>query len=140
MRRVTFVILLIVLLLAACAPAATGVPTLSIPETGNTSTPAVVTTDTASTTAEATEPPTTEATASTGTGASTIMTSQSADVTGNFLVDDQGRTLYVFANDTQNSGTSACTDSECMSEWPAVVVSGTPTAGTGVDATQLGTI
>jgi len=129
-----------VLILAACAPAATGVPTLSIPETGNTSTPAVVTTDTASTTAEATEPPTTEATASTGTGASTIMTSQSADVTGNFLVDDQGRTLYVFANDTQNSGTSACTDSECVTEWPPVIVSGTPTAGDGADATKLGTI
>src|SRR5829696_8966568 len=142
MRRVTFVSLLLVLVLAACTSAPTEIPTLSIPETGNTSTPAVVMTDADSTTstAEATEPPTTEATASTGTGASTIMTSQSADVTGNFLVDDQGRTLYVFANDTQNSGTSACTDSECLTEWPPVIVSGTPTAGDGADATKLGTI
>lgn len=142
MRRVTFVSLLLVLVLAACASAPTEIPTLSIPETGSTATPMVVTTDTAavSATAEATEPPTTEATASTGTGATSIMTSQSADVTGNFLVDDQGRTLYVFANDTQNSGTSACTDSECVTEWPPVIVSGTPTAGDGVDATKLGTI
>jgi predicted lipoprotein with Yx(FWY)xxD motif len=59
-------------------------------------------------------------------------------VTGNFLVDDQGRTIYVYANDTQNSGTSACTDSECASEWLPVIVTGTPTAGTGVDASKLG--
>ncbi len=142
MKRVTFVSLLMVLVLAACASAPTEIPTLSIPETGSTATPMVVMTDTASTTSmvEATEPPTTEATASTGTGTTAINTSQSADVTGNFLVDDQGRTIYVYANDTQNSGTSACTDSECTSEWLPVVVTGTPTAGTGVDATKLGTI
>ena len=142
MKRVTFVSLLMVLVLAACASAPTEIPTLSIPETGSTATPPVVMTDTASTTStvEATEPPTTEATASTGTGTTAINTSQSADVTGNFLVDDQGRTIYVYANDTQNSGTSACTDSECTSEWLPVVVTGTPTAGTGVDATKLGTI
>ena len=142
MKRVTFVSLLMVLVLAACASAPTEIPTLSIPETGSTATPPVVMTDTASTTStvEATEPPTTEATASTGTGTTAINTSQSADVTGNFLVDDQGRTVYVYANDTQNSGTSVCTDSECTSEWLPVVVTGTPTAGTGVDATKLGTI
>ena len=136
MKRITFVSLLMVLVLAACASAPTEIPTLSIPETGSTATPPVVMTDTASTTStvEATEPPTT------GTGTTAINTSQSADVTGNFLVDDQGRTIYVYANDTQNSGTSACTDSECTSEWLPVVVTGTPTAGTGVDATKLGTI
>lgn len=142
MRRVTFVSLLLVLVLAACGSSPTAIPTLSIPETGNTATPVVVMTETASTTstAEATEPPTAEATSASTTTTSTIMTSQSADVTGNFLVDDQGRTIYVYANDTQNSGTSACTDAECTSEWLPVVVTGTPTAGDGVDATKLGTI
>lgn len=145
MKRVTFVSLLMVLVLAACASAPTEIPTLSIPETGSTATPMVVMTDTASTTstAEATEPAatvTSEATASTGTGTTTINISQNAGVTGNFLVDDQGRTIYVFANDTQNSGTSACTDAACTSQWMPVVVTGTPTAGTGVDATMLGTI
>jgi predicted lipoprotein with Yx(FWY)xxD motif len=141
MRRVTFVSLLLVLVLAACGSSPTAIPTLSIPETGNTATPVVVMTETASTTstAEATEPPTAEAT-SASTTASAIMISQSADVTGNFLVDDQGRTIYVYGNDTQNSGTSACTDAECTSEWLPVVVTGTPTAGDGVDATKLGTI
>lgn len=142
MKRVTFVSLLLVLALAACAQAPTEVPTLSIPETGNTATPMVVTTDTAAvtSTSEATEPATTEATASTGTGTTSIGTSQAEGITGNFLVDDQGRTLYVFANDTQNSGTSACTDTECTTQWPAVIVTATPTAGTGVDASLLGTI
>jgi predicted lipoprotein with Yx(FWY)xxD motif len=142
MRRVTFVSLLLMLVLAGCANVPTQVPTLSIPETGNTATPMVVMTDTASTTstAQATEPATTEATASPSAGTTAINISQNAGVTGNFLVGDQGRAIYVFANDTQNGGTSACTDTECISEWPPVVVSGTPTAGTGVDATKLGTI
>ena len=141
MRRITFVSLLMVLILAACGGVPTEVPTLSIPETGNTATPVVVVTDTetvsATATAEATEPATAEATASTGTTA--INVSQSADVTGNFLVDDQGRTLYLFTNDTQNSGASTCTD-DCLVEWPPVIVPATPTAGEGVDASLLDTI
>lgn len=142
MKRVTFVSLLLVLVLGACASAPTEIPTLSIPETGNTATPMVVMTDTAAvtSTSEATEPATADATASTGMGTTSISTSQAEGVTGNFLVDDQGRTIYVYANDTQNSGTSACTDAQCTSEWMPVVVIATPAAGTGVDATKLGTI
>jgi predicted lipoprotein with Yx(FWY)xxD motif len=56
-----------------------------------------------------------------------------------FLVDQASRTLYLFTNDPQNNGTSTCTD-ECLTIWPPVLVSGVPTAGTGVDASLLGTI
>lgn len=143
MKRMTFLsaLLLLVVVLAACAPAptATEAPTVSVPVTGDTETPEAIMTDTPAETA--TEAPTEAATdapteATTGV---TISTSSSADVSEPFLVDDQGRTLYVFTNDTQNSGTSACTG-ECITEWPAVVVTATPTAGTGVDAALLGTI
>jgi predicted lipoprotein with Yx(FWY)xxD motif len=149
MRRNTLlgVVLVLALALAACAPSATEIPTLSVPVTGPSDTPAAVMTDTPAETATeaAVETPTTEATeaateAATSAAGVSIMTSTSADVSEPFLVDQDGRTLYVTSDDTQNSGTSSCTDSECTTEWPAVIVTGTPTAGTGVDASMLGTI
>jgi predicted lipoprotein with Yx(FWY)xxD motif len=146
-RNILFgVVLVLALALAACAPAATEIPTLSVPVTGDTDTPAAVMTDTPAETATeaAVETPTTEATeaatSTTGTTGVSVMTSTSTDVSEPFLVDQDGRTLYVTSNDTQNSGASSCTDSECMTEWPPVVVTATPTAGTGVDASMLGTI
>jgi predicted lipoprotein with Yx(FWY)xxD motif len=54
-------------------------------------------------------------------------------------VDQQGRALYLYTADTQSSGTSACT-ADCLTQWKPVVVSGTPQAGNGVDASMLGTI
>jgi predicted lipoprotein with Yx(FWY)xxD motif len=50
------------------------------------------------------------------------------------LVDDQGRTVYRFDNDT-TPGKSTCGPGVCANTWPAVIVTGTPTAGPGVDAT-----
>ena len=149
MKKVRFlgVILVLAMALAACAPAATPteVPTLSVPVTGETDTPEAAMTEapmeTATTEASATEAPAETATVegTTGTGVS-LMTSTSADVSEPFLVDQDGRTLYVFTEDTQNSGTSTCTDTECVTEWPPLIVTATPTAGTGADATMLGTI
>jgi predicted lipoprotein with Yx(FWY)xxD motif len=59
-----------------------------------------------------------------------VNVAESADV-GEHLVDMQGRTLYVFLNDSP--GTSACTD-DCATNWPpATVEEGQdPTAGDGV--------
>src|SRR6185369_10037186 len=54
-----------------------------------------------------------------------------------FLVDGQGRALYITTKDTPN--TSACMD-DCAVDWPPVLVTGTPTAGEGVDSTLLGTL
>lgn len=135
-------LVLFVLALGACAPVATTpaeTSTALVPVTGETETPVAVATETqvAATTEAPTEPPTIEATQSTGL---TIATSSSPNVAEPFLVDAQGRALYLFTNDTQNSGTSACTDAACMAEWPALVVTAVPTAGEGVDAALLGTI
>jgi predicted lipoprotein with Yx(FWY)xxD motif len=63
----------------------------------------------------------------------------SSSGTTSFLTDDQGRAVYVYAQDTQGGTGSACMD-DCANTWMPVLVSGTPTAGTGVDATMIGTI
>ena len=42
-----------------------------------------------------------------------------------------GHTLYTFDKDT-TPGQSACTSDACASKWPALTVTGTPTAGAGV--------
>jgi predicted lipoprotein with Yx(FWY)xxD motif len=55
---------------------------------------------------------------------------------GQILTDADGMTIYYFANDTE--GVSTCSG-DCLANWPAVEVSGTPTAGDGVTA-ELGTI
>lgn len=134
------------ILVAACAPAPTPVSTPVIPVTGNTATS--VATEAPTTTEAVTETPAaTEATTETpGTQVSTLGTATAVTImlsnegTTPFLVDDQGRAVYLYTKDTQGTTTSACTDTECTSEWTPVLVTGTPTAGDGVDATLLGTI
>ena len=131
MRRVTFLglVSVLALLLAACAPAtATEFPTLSVPVTGDTETPATV------------ESPAESPTADTAaTMDVTIMTSSSADVAEPYLVDQEGLTLYLFTIDTQNSGASACME-DCLAAWPSLIVTTAPAAGEGVDATMPGII
>lgn len=53
---------------------------------------------------------------------------------GEVLVDGDGRALYLFEPD--DAGESTCYD-ECAATWPPVT--GPATAGSGVDATLLGT-
>lgn len=50
------------------------------------------------------------------------------------LVDAEGRTLYLFTNDT--STTSTCTGA-CADTWPALTVDGDATAGDGADQALL---
>jgi predicted lipoprotein with Yx(FWY)xxD motif len=53
------------------------------------------------------------------------------------LTDAQGRSLYLFVADT--NGTSTCSG-PCASDWPPVLASGTPQAGSGVNESMLGTV
>jgi predicted lipoprotein with Yx(FWY)xxD motif len=130
--------LVVMLLATACAPAtpsptATSVPTTvptepQMTETASvTETPAVTETTAAETTATASIPV---------TGAGTVNVSEST--VGPILVDEQGRSLYAYTDDTQNAGTSACTG-DCYSVWPPLITADEPTAGEGVDAAMLGT-
>ncbi len=56
---------------------------------------------------------------------------------GTFLVDSQGRALYLFLADTPTR--SACTGG-CANNWPPLLSGGMPQAGEGVDASKLGTL
>lgn len=55
-----------------------------------------------------------------------------------YVVDDQGRSLYVYMNDTQYTGSSVCLD-DCAVDWPPLVITGEPAAGEGIDTEHLGT-
>ena len=72
----------------------------------------------------------------TASGQSATVGTASRGNLGTILVDSQGRTLYLFEKD---SGTqSACTGA-CATNWPPLRDSGKPTAGTGLNASLLGT-
>ena len=53
---------------------------------------------------------------------------------GQLLVGPNGHTLYMFAKDT---GTTSACSGGCAANWPALTVTGAPTAGAGVDAAKL---
>ncbi len=72
-----------------------------------------------------------------GEGAAPTVTVAQSGTYGPYLVDAQGRALYVFLNDSP--GKSACTGG-CLQAWPPLRVEGEPAAGEGVDAGLLGTI
>ena len=112
------------LIVTACAPAQTEVPTLTTEPTDVSTVEPTdaatepVATDTASV---ATDTATVEETATLSvpvTGGATVGVSDSADF-GPILVDGEGMSLYLFTNDTQDSDTSTCTG-DCLVEWPAL--------------------
>jgi predicted lipoprotein with Yx(FWY)xxD motif len=55
---------------------------------------------------------------------------------GTILVDQDGKTLYLFEADSKNK--SNCSGG-CLALWPPVMSSGTATAGSGVSAGMIGT-
>jgi len=55
---------------------------------------------------------------------------------GKILVDSQGRTLYLFQKD---SGTKSTCFDDCAVDWPPLLVSGTPTEGSGANPALVGT-
>src|SRR6478609_1550253 len=56
---------------------------------------------------------------------------------GRILVDNRGRTLYLFAADKH--GKSTC-NGKCAAFWPPLIASGKPLAKSGAKASLLGTI
>jgi predicted lipoprotein with Yx(FWY)xxD motif len=62
--------------------------------------------------------------------------SVAANPLGQILVDSQGRSLYLWEADT---GTQSTCSGACAHDWPPVLTSGAPVAGTGVNAGLLGT-
>jgi predicted lipoprotein with Yx(FWY)xxD motif len=105
----TFLIL-VVLLLAACQPVMPVEPAAEAP---------------------AAEAPAAEAPAE----APTVAVS-SNELFGDFLVDGNGMTLYLFLND--EPGVTNCYDN-CAVNWPPLLTTGDAIAGEGIDASLLGT-
>lgn len=56
---------------------------------------------------------------------------------GGFLVDAEGRALYLFTNDSP--GISTCEDN-CLVNWPPLLYEGELSAGSGINADLLDTI
>ena len=81
-------------------------------------------------------PPTEAPPATSAPVAGTAVNIGKNDKLGSFLVDDKGMTLYLFTKDTPN--TSVCYD-KCATAWPPLLTSGAPIAGSGADASKLGT-
>src|SRR5688572_31970664 len=127
-RKFLGILFVLALTLAACAPAPAATQPVTEPATEEPSLPPP--TEAPATEAPATEAPATEAPAESPTvgvpvtGAATVEVSESADF-GPILVDGQGTSLYLFTNDTQNSGASTCAD-DCLVEWPALTTDGDP--------------
>jgi predicted lipoprotein with Yx(FWY)xxD motif len=68
-------------------------------------------------------------------GGSSATVSVASTGLGKILVDSQGRTLYLFA---QDKGTKSTCSGGCATAWPPLRASGKPTAG-GAKASLLGT-
>jgi len=87
--------------------------------------------------APATQPPATAAPASEAPSEAAAATVALGDnALGQIVVDGEGKTLYVFVPD--DAGDSTCYD-DCATAWPPLTVEGTPGAGEGLAATDLGT-
>ena len=71
----------------------------------------------------------------TATGNAATVGVASTDL-GKVLVDSRGRTLYLFAAD---KGTTSACSGACATAWPPLRASGKPLAGTGTQASLLGT-
>ena len=80
----------------------------------------------------ATAPTTTTATKAGATAGALALATTSK---GKVLVDTEGRTLYLYTKDSQNKP-GTC-EAACATTWPPEIVSGTPVAGTGLDAGKL---
>jgi predicted lipoprotein with Yx(FWY)xxD motif len=75
-------------------------------------------------------------TGSTGAGeAAMIMVTKNAEY-GDILTDGQGRSVYLFTND---SGDKSSCNGSCAQNWPPVIANGQAMAGDGVDQSLLGT-
>ena len=81
--------------------------------------------------------PTASPSASSSVATTTIDLQSVSGIPGKFLVDGQGRALYLFEAD--KSTTSTCTGA-CAAAWPPVTVSGTAQAGSGITESLLGTV
>jgi predicted lipoprotein with Yx(FWY)xxD motif len=73
---------------------------------------------------------------SSSSSSSTVRVKAVSSPLGTILVDQDGKTLYLFEADSMNK--SNCSGG-CLTLWPAVMANGKATAGNGVSAGMIGT-
>ena len=130
--RVAAPLLAIGLAVAACSgTAATPAPATPAPTTAAVATPAPASAAPAASTAAGGG----GYDAGGGGAAGSAAVSLATTGLGKVLVGDGGKTLYVFLADS--GGKSAC-NGGCAAKWP--VLTGSPTLGAGLDASDFGTI
>ena len=88
--------------------------------------------------ASSTTTPTTAASTSPDSGTSHPTVAIATTKLGRVLVNSQGLTLYLYNKDIK-PGLSSCTDI-CAQVWPPLIVTGTPTYGTGLTSSMFSTI
>ena len=131
-KKVFGAVFVLALILTACAPAP-GESTVTLPPEEPSIEPSLTEPPVATESPAATEPAATDTQAAAETptvsvpvtGRTTVSVSDTTDF-GSILVDGEGMSLYLFTNDTQNSGTSTCTG-DCLAEWPPLLCTGTDT-------------
>ena len=126
------------LLVSACSPASTAVPTMQPPTAMAPATQAPAATAMAPATkapAATTSIPANTPAGMSASGSATVNVGKNSKYSS-FLVDGKGMTLYLFTKDSP--GTSTCAGG-CATSWPPLLTNGKPVAGTGVDAAKFGT-
>jgi predicted lipoprotein with Yx(FWY)xxD motif len=121
------------ILASACAPQAA-----SVPSTGGTSAPAAGSSRGSNSSSYGGASSSSSASAATSmapSGPAHLALGSNSQL-GSFLVDDKGMTLYLFTTDKPN--TSNCYG-KCAQFWPPLLTSGAAVAGSGLDASKLGT-
>jgi predicted lipoprotein with Yx(FWY)xxD motif len=126
----------LVLVAAACGSSSSSgsAATSATTAAASTAAPTTATTTAPTTVAPTSAAPTSAAPTSAAAGGTTLAVANTN--LGPVIVDGQGFTLYLF---TKDQGTTSVCYKRCATEWPATVVTGTPTIGSGLDKSLLGT-
>jgi predicted lipoprotein with Yx(FWY)xxD motif len=110
----------LILILAACSSAAT--PTPVVPSIGATQAPA---SQPAASQPAASQPAAGDAGAGASGGTAEsydLKVDAGSGAATNYLSGEDGKSLYVFANDVASSGKSACAAGACLDSWPPFTV------------------
>ena len=126
MKRACVLFLSAVLLTAACSSDSKSSSSSSKSSSSGTATSA-----TSSSSAAASS----SASSGAAAGAATLATASNAKVGKSILVDSNGKTVYTYAPD--GTDTTSKVTGGLRQAWPPVTATGSPTAGTGLDASKI---
>lgn len=74
-----------------------------------------------------------------GAPATSALSTSDLGSLGTVVTDQDGRTLYLFTNDSRNPSTTTCTGA-CAAKWPPAVVGQDSVKVSGIDTSLLGTL